>query len=383
MLPAAGIVAQEALTPVVAVLKQKFKTTAEVSETAEQCNILVSTAAALGGLDTDVLAAVATQFDQLFVDEAHHVAARTWNTVAQAFANKRIVQFTATPFREDGQHLPGHIAYAYPLRRAQAEGYFAPINYVAITSFARPDEALAEAAVEKLREDLAAGRDHILMARVRSVKRAEEVLEIYEGLGEDLQPIRIDSRMSATLQRLGKEALNDRSSRIVVCVDMLGEGFDLPALKIAAIHDPHRSLAITLQFIGRFARAGDAATAFVPRQFGRLDDRLRQLYAEDSDWNALVSDLSQTEVDREVKRSQFDNAFTQRPDEVAIESLRPKMSAVMYRSPDLKWNPDAVHDLFAQDELFTKRIAVNHKDRVLWFVTAESSQMFLGPTSTD
>ncbi|SUB93759.1 Uncharacterised protein [Porphyromonas macacae] len=35
---------------------------------------------------------------------------------------------------------------------------------------------------------------------------------------------------------------------------MLGEGFDLPNLKIAAIHDERQSLPITLQFIGRFTR---------------------------------------------------------------------------------------------------------------------------------
>lgn len=35
---------------------------------------------------------------------------------------------------------------------------------------------------------------------------------------------------------------------------MLGEGFNFPKLKIAAIHSPHKSLEVTLQFIGRFAR---------------------------------------------------------------------------------------------------------------------------------
>ncbi len=43
-------------------------------------------------------------------------------------------------------------------------------------------------------------------------------------------------------------------SRILVCVDMFGEGIDIPNLKIAAIHDKYKSLPITLQFIGRFAR---------------------------------------------------------------------------------------------------------------------------------
>ncbi|WP_235819678.1 hypothetical protein [Caldifermentibacillus hisashii] len=35
---------------------------------------------------------------------------------------------------------------------------------------------------------------------------------------------------------------------------MFGEGIDIPNLKIAAIHDKYKSLPITLQFIGRFAR---------------------------------------------------------------------------------------------------------------------------------
>ena len=35
---------------------------------------------------------------------------------------------------------------------------------------------------------------------------------------------------------------------------MLGEGFDLPELKIAAFHDVKKSLPITLQFAGRFTR---------------------------------------------------------------------------------------------------------------------------------
>ena len=40
---------------------------------------------------------------------------------------------------------------------------------------------------------------------------------------------------------------------------MLGEGFDLPEMKIAAIHDAKQSLPVTLQFIGRFTRTAHDA----------------------------------------------------------------------------------------------------------------------------
>lgn len=72
---------------------------------------------------------------------------------------------------------------------------------------------------------------------------------------------------------------------------MLGEGFDLPELKIAAFHDIRKSLAVTLQLAGRFTREkphlGDAT--FVANIADvEVRDELRRLYRHDSDWNALL-----------------------------------------------------------------------------------------------
>ena len=36
---------------------------------------------------------------------------------------------------------------------------------------------------------------------------------------------------------------------------MFGEGIDIPQLKICAIHDKYKSIPLTIQFIGRFARS--------------------------------------------------------------------------------------------------------------------------------
>ena len=88
---------------------------------------------------------------------------------------------------EDGEFMGGRIRYAYPLRLAQRDGYFAPIDYRAITDLGEVDRALAEAAVAQLRADIDAGRDHMLMARVQSIPRAEAILEIYEDIAGDLR----------------------------------------------------------------------------------------------------------------------------------------------------------------------------------------------------
>jgi superfamily II DNA or RNA helicase len=117
---------------------------------------------------------------------------------------------------------------------------------------------------------------------------------------------------------------------------MLGEGFDLPALKIAAIHDPQKSLAVTLSFVGRFTRVGDQslgdASAFVPLQVAGIDDRLRKLYGEDADWNEVIRDLTEHHVGREKQRSEFELGFGSLPREIALRSVHPKKSTVTYQS---------------------------------------------------
>jgi superfamily II DNA or RNA helicase len=75
----------------------------------------------------------------LFVDEAHHVETRTWERFRGVFAACPVLQFTATRFRNDGQHVDGRVIFDYPLQRAQEEGYFAPIRLLPVREF-DPDD---------------------------------------------------------------------------------------------------------------------------------------------------------------------------------------------------------------------------------------------------
>ena len=111
-----------------------------------------------------------SECSHLFIDEAHHSEAPTWIAFRDRFAARRVLQFTATPFREDGKPLDGKLIYVYPLRKAQEDGYFRPIRFVKVVEFdpSRADEAIAAAAIEQLRAD--ADRGHVLMARVETVK---------------------------------------------------------------------------------------------------------------------------------------------------------------------------------------------------------------------
>lgn len=382
-----GVVSATALRPIVGRVSHGFSAEKTAVAFAQSCYVVVGTPAALHASSPQVRAAFLSQFSHLFVDEAHHVAASTWTDIRAAFEKKHVVQFTATPFREDGRHMQGRVIYSFPLREAQAQGYFSKIDFKSVVDFEDPDAALAKEAIARLRVDLEAGRDHVLMARVKSIARAEAILAVYQNEAQDLKPVAIYSQLNSKTRKGAVEALTARTSRVVVCVDMLGEGFDLPALKVAAVHDAHKSLGVTLQFIGRFARTssgerfGDAAM-FVARTELEPDPRLRNLYAEDADWNVILRDISEAAVDEQQEISDFEAGFGSLPAEVALRSLLPKMSTVVYRAPSSEWDSDAIQKYFGESSLLTKPIGLNTQAGVAWCVVERRTPVRWGDLKT-
>jgi superfamily II DNA or RNA helicase len=231
-------------------------------------NVIVATPDILKASAPDARQRLLEGCSILVVDEAHHITAATWGEVRDRFTAKKIVQFTATPFRRDEKKVDGKIIFNFKLGDAQEAGYYRPINLRSVEEFgdqATRDQKIAAEAVAALRRDRnELGLDHLLMARTRTKERAEEVWKHYRKLAPEMKPVLVYSgpgRKTSNAKSMAQ--LYDRGtggSRIVVCVDMLGEGVDLPNLKIAALHDTHKSLAVTLQFIGRITRKGNDKT---------------------------------------------------------------------------------------------------------------------------
>jgi superfamily II DNA or RNA helicase len=378
-----GIVARTAVRPVVGRIRHGFAAAEDAFRFASACNVIVATPQALARCDVAVRETIAQSCTHLFVDEAHHVAARTWSNVRELFASKDVVQFTATPFREDGRHLQGRMIYEFPLREAQNQGYFSTIDYTAVMDLQNLDRAVAEQAVMRLRRDLSEGLDHVLMARVSSVARARDVKTIYDAVAEGLSPVILNSQMGKRNQQAALEALEARQSRIIICVNMLGEGFDMPSLKVAAVHDPQKSLGVTLQFIGRFARTSQSqqigrAAVFVARSDIEVDRRLRELYAENSDWNMILSNLTEAVIQQQQEISDFEDQFSSLPEEVTLRSLVPKLSTVVYRAPSEDWYPERLVDFFGEERLYTIPIGLNPQAGVAWCVIVNRSEVRWG-----
>jgi len=345
-----GIIAPTVRNPIVGIIEKRPKTLDELA-IFEQCHVVVCTMSCLGqGTASTFARTIADRVDALVVDEAHHVPARSWHAFRDAFASSRVLQFTATPFRRDGQVVDGDVIYSYPLGRAQKDGYFKPIRFEPVFEIdpKEGDRAIVRAAVEKLREDLVAGRNHLLMARCETIERAEEIHRLYASAAPDFHPEVVHSDQPGARAVVGR--LQRGECRIVVCVDMLGEGFDLPELKIAAVHDTHKSLAILLQFTGRFTRTAAAnigdATVIANIADVQVSAALERLYSEDADWNQLLSEFSSTAVREHAQLVEFLMQSTRLDSETDFELrrvsptlLRPKFSAVVYRCT--KFTPKA------------------------------------------
>src|SRR5699024_10405103 len=92
---------------------------------------------------------------------------------------KRILQFTATPFRNDGKKIGGDIIFNYGLALAQKSGYFQSIDFYPIQEFneSNSDKEIAKIAIKQLEDDLIKGYEHIVLARVNTKKRADDLYE--------------------------------------------------------------------------------------------------------------------------------------------------------------------------------------------------------------
>jgi hypothetical protein len=211
------------------------------------------------------------------------------------------------------------------------------------------------------------------MARVDGVERAASIHALYQSFGRH-QAVVIHSRITPSERQVAKQKLFSGAARVVVCVDMLGEGFDLPELKIAAFHDIRKSLAVTLQLAGRFTRSradlGDpvfiANTALID-----VTDELRTLYAQDPDWNALLPELSTAAIAGELASQEFFRGFEAFLKEVPLKDLRPAASMVVYKTRCANWQPGrfkkGFRGLSSRDKLYH---SLNERENTLVVLAA-------------
>lgn len=151
---------------------------------------------------------------------------------------------------------------------------------------------------------------------------------------------------------------------------MLGEGFDLPQLKIAAIHDPHKSINILLQFTGRFTRTTEkniGHAKFIANIANpNMNESLMELYQENSDWNAIIEGISHNKISEEKRYQEFRSEFANKHKLLDL-GLMPNVSTTIYEVDDEVQLEN--FNQFAKGKLKVTDYAINDSRNLLIFTT--------------
>ncbi len=269
---------------------------------------------------------------------------------------------TATPFRRDRREINARLVFSYDIGRARDDGVFGRLEFVPVKASGDDPEArhlaLAKRAAAALRADQKANLDHRIMVRTSTQARAQQLQKLYEAETDlRLKLIKSSHSMKHVLGVINQVREGELDG--VICVDMLGEGFDLPQLKIAALHAPHKSLAVTLQFIGRFARTkgerlGRARFLAIPSE---IEIEATKLYAPGAEWDELVEQATANRLSRERETrevlAEFERVQTASGERILLGALRPGFHIKVFRvrgevdlsaELDLPWRAEILED---------------------------------------
>ncbi|BCZ98032.1 TPA: DEAD/DEAH box helicase [Legionella pneumophila] len=230
-------------------------------------------------------------FDLILFDEGHHSVADSWHTLKTKFPNARIVNFSATPLRADGQLMAGRILYSFPIYRAIQEGYVKRLKAIVLNPktlryVRRADAQEIEVSLDEVRQlgeqDADFRRSIVTSSETLNTivdASIRELDKLREGTGEKRLKI-IASALNYEHCRQIVEAYNARGRRadyvhsieesnankkvmdrlenheldVIVQVRKLGEGFDHPYLSVAAVFSIFANLSPFVQFVGRIMR---------------------------------------------------------------------------------------------------------------------------------
>lgn len=219
--------------------------------------------------------------DFIILDEAQHVAARQWASVFAEYSNARFLGVTATPERLDGRGLGEFfdgMVLGPTVQWLIDNGFLARPTYYAPP----PDRQVDASRLKKTAGDYARGAAAELVDQPSitgdaiehykrlcpgkraivfcvSLEHAQRVCERFlaAGIGASV----IDGTLSDSERRKRISDLENGLIPVMISVDLVSEGFDLPSVEAAFLLRPTASLALARQQMGRALRPKPGANS--------------------------------------------------------------------------------------------------------------------------
>lgn len=217
-------------------------------------------------------------FDVVIVDEFHHAAASSYQTLLERIAPHELLGMTATPERADGldvlHYFDGRIAAELRVWDAIDQHYLVPFSYfgvhdgadlrevpwkrgsgydpAALTNVLTADHAWARRVIEEVRRKVGDSRAIRALGFCVSIGHARFMAEQFRAAGIPAVAVWSDSRMEERTTALRDLAAGRLS--VVFTVDLFNEGIDVPDVDTLLLLRPTESPTLFLQQLGRGLR---------------------------------------------------------------------------------------------------------------------------------
>ena len=124
-----GVIPKSFPNPTVIVLNKTITENSSV-DFLKSADVIVTTPALIARASAEIKQKLKKIFSHVYFDEAHHVKANEWDEIKNLLNASKIVQFTATPYRNDRKPIEGKIVYSYPLSKALQDKCFSKIRRI-------------------------------------------------------------------------------------------------------------------------------------------------------------------------------------------------------------------------------------------------------------
>jgi superfamily II DNA or RNA helicase/HKD family nuclease len=211
-------------------------------------------------------------FDLIVVDEFHHAAAKSYQSVLDYFQPQFLLGITATPDRMDGKDVyalcDGNVAYQLHFIEAITRGWLSPFQYYGIyddTDYgqikwlgSRYDEEqlmsiqLQEERASQVYKSWIQHKQTRTLVFCSSIRHADYLSAYFRKQGASVLSLHSQTRemsRSEAIRQLESGALD-----AIFTVDLFNEGVDIPSVDTLLFVRPTESLTVFIQQVGRGLR---------------------------------------------------------------------------------------------------------------------------------
>jgi len=242
------------------------------------------------------------RFDLIVIDEFHHAAATSYQSVIDYFQPNFLLGITATPDRMDGKDVyaicDGNVAYQIHFIEAIRRGWLSPFQYYGVyddTDYTqirwmgtRYDEEqlaaiqLRESQAEKIYEAWSRHKQTRTIVFCSSIRQADFLANYFQEKG--VSTLSLHSGTVGITREEAIRRITDGRLEIIFTVDLFNEGVDIPSVDTLLFVRPTESLTVFTQQVGRGLRLADNKSHCVIidliGNYRNADVKLR-LFAED------------------------------------------------------------------------------------------------------